>query len=859
MVSRSCARAWTGSCARWARPWAAAWEEISWRCRPLLGPDRCAQLDGLLDTDPAVGVAPLVWLTTGATSCSPEAIKTEVAKLEHLRRLGAHELDLAVIPPERIRQLAATARRSSPETLRVMPPARRHPVLLAVLAHTAGAVVDEVIRMFDQALAGTDKRARAILAQRQVEIAEANLDRLVLLDEVLGVALDDDLDDTAVGTRVRGLGRARLCAAVRPESERTADGGRLALLQARFSHVRSFAPTVLAALEFAASIPGSEILAGVRLLQAMNAQGRRVLPPGAPVGFVPTRWQPALEQAEATGRHRDRKHYWELAVLFALQGALRSGEIWVSGSRRYADPASYLIPAGQWPALRAEALELIGAPASWSQRLAALDTDLDRYLEDLQTQLAHGQGPIRLGDDGQLHLDRLAAEVLAPDTLAQKNRVLSRLPMVPLAEILIEIDAEVGFTKSLTQAVGTSPRMPELEHRRHLYAALLAQAENFGATRMGDLTGIHPDTIDWYTTTYLREESALRAANALIVNAHHRHRLAAAWGGGTLSSSDGLRLPMQGKSLTARALSRYFLDQGVTSYLWVSDQHSTYGTAIITPTERDGLFTLDEILGNTSELPIIEHATDTSGQLLATFALYDLLGLRLSPRIANLTGRQLWRPHPPQRYRRWPLAGPLLDAHAQVGLLEEHWDELLRTAASLKLGHVSASLLVAKLQAGSRQHPLAKALIEHGKLVRTVHALRWFTDEAFRRRIGRQLNKGESLNDLRRFLSFAHGGKERYRHHDDQTAQALCLTLVTNACILSTTGYLQDAIDAEQAAGRPVGAEAVAHLSPAHFEAINPYGTHPIDVAAVLDRGQRRALRRPRRPRTAPTPTEAGR
>ncbi|MGH2669931.1 MAG: Tn3 family transposase, partial [bacterium] len=361
------------------------------------------------------------------------------------------------------------------------------------------------------------------------------------------------------------------------------------------------------------------------------------------------------------------------------------------------------------------------------------------------------------------------------------------------------------------------------------------------------LTGIHPDTLDWYTEYYLRDEASLRAANAAIVNAHHRHPLAQAWGGGTLSSSDGLRLPMRGKSLTARALSRYFLEEGVTAYLWVSDQHSTYGTQIIVPTERDGLFTLDEILGNTTELPILEHATDTHGQLLATFALYDLVGLTLSPRIAKLTERQLWRPHPPGHYSRWRLAGPLLDHHAQVDLIAEHWDELLRIAGSLKLGYVSASLLVAKLQAGSRQHPLAKALLEHGKLLRTVHALRWFTDEAFRRRIGRQLNKGESLNDLRRFLAFAHSGNVHYRHHDDQTAQAHCLTLVTNACILSTTGYMQDAIDAERTDGREVSDEAIAHVSPGHFESINPYGTHTIDVAGVLNRSGRRPLRSSKR------------
>ena len=66
-------------------------------------------------------------------------------------------------------------------------------------------------------------------------------------------------------------------------------------------------------------------------------------------------------------------------------------------------------------------------------------------------------------------------------------------------------------------------------------------------------------------------------------------------------------------------------------------------------------------------------------------------------------------------------------------------DQLQRIGRSVRSGHVSAVLLIARLQAGTRQHPLAKSLIEYGKLQRTNHALRWFTDEAFRRRIGHQL------------------------------------------------------------------------------------------------------------------------
>lgn len=225
--------------------------------------------------------------------------------------------------------------------------------------------------------------------------------------------------------------------------------------------------------------------------------------------------------------------------------------------------------------------------------------------------------------------------------------------------------------------------------------------------------------------------------------------------------------------------------------------------------------------------------------------MFGLVGKRLSPRIAKLTDKRLWRPHPAEHYSRWPLAGPLLAHHVQTELIAERWDDLLRIGGSLLDGHVSAAPLITRLQASARQHPLAKALLEHGKLLRTVHAPRWYTDEAFRRRMGRQLNRGEALNDLRRFIFFANRGQIRYRHHDDQTTQAHGHTLVVNACILSAAGYLQDALDAHRADGHQLSEQTIAHLSPAHFDAINPYGTLSFDIAAILNRAARRPLRHP--------------
>ena len=519
-------------------------------------------------------------------------------------------------------------------------------------------------------LSATDGNARDQVAKRQLDALQANLERLELLDDILDVVLDSALDDAEVGGAVRGLGPKRLANAVRSEEERPQrDGGHLELMEARFSHIRSFAPQILGALEFAASVAPSEILDAVQALQTMNVEGRRHIPDDAPTGFIAARWRPYLDAARRDGNENRVKHYWELCTLLALQGALRSGEIWVKGSRRYANPASYLIAADVWERDRTELLKLTGKPATFTERLTEIEAEMARYLDDLEALLADPEGPVRLDDEGQLHLRPLAAEKIDPAVIVQRDGVIARLPIVPLTEILIETDGEIHWSRHFTHAGGGSPRHPPLEHQRNLYAALLAQACNFGSTRMAELTGISADTIDWTTQWYLRE-ATLRPANTDVVNAHYRHPMAQLLGDGTLSSSDGLRLPTRGKSLTGRALSRYFVHEGLTSYTHVSDQHSTFGTQIIVSTERDATFTLDEILGNTTELPLLEHTTDSHGQTLVTFAMFDLVGRRLSPRIAKLTEKQLHRPRRASHYKAWPRAGPLLKHHAQIDVID---------------------------------------------------------------------------------------------------------------------------------------------------------------------------------------------
>ncbi|WP_221176585.1 Tn3 family transposase [Arthrobacter oryzae] len=89
----------------------------------------------------------------------------------------------------------------------------------------------------------------------------------------------------------------------------------------------------------------------------------------------------------------------------------------------------------------------------------------------------------------------------------------------------------------------------------------------------------------------------------------------------------------------------------------------------------------------------------------------------------------------------------------------------------------------------------------------------YLSDPAYRRKISRQLNKGESLHALKRDLLYAHEGTIRARHLEQQTEQAWCLTLVTNAVVTWTTEYYGLAVESMRRSGRRIGPTSPRHTA----------------------------------------------
>ncbi len=165
--------------------------------------------------------------------------------------------------------------------------------------------------------------------------------------------------------------------------------------------------------------------------------------------------------------------------------------------------------------------------------------------------------------------------------------------------------------------------------------------------------------------------------------------------------------------------------------------------------------------------------------------------------------------------------------------------------ASFKLGWVTASLFISKLQSHPRQSSLAKAIQEYGKLIKSIYIPKYICREDQQRRVSAQLNKGEALHDLRRWLLFANEGQLRKSQLQDQATQASVLTLVTNAVIVWNTRYMQAVIDQLRAEGHSIQGADLNHISPSRFNHINKYGRYSFNIEEEINRKELRPLRKP--------------
>jgi TnpA family transposase len=791
-----------------------------------LSPAQLAKLDALLIPDPALKATPFAWLRNASTSPKPDHVRALLDRLRFVRDIGVPPEAAARIHDDRFQQLVREGRISDAHQIGHYVAHRRRAILVAAVLDLETRLTDAVLDMSDKLIGGLFARARKARERRYVA-GTRNVARLMRLFhdtiEALGMAQNTERDAFTVVDET--VGWTRLLR-VQGEVKELADLAGEDPLQGaadRYLTLRKFAPELIEALEFKALRPHDPTLSALRLLRDLNRSGKRTVPADAPMPFRQD-WKRLISE-----QGQPNRRLYETAVFATLRDRLRSGDVWIERSSNYRRFDSYLLPAAAVSAIAAE----LGLPATADEWLAARGAELDRRLKCFARRLQRGELEGVELRDGRLHITPVKAAT-PPEAEALAGRIDVMLPSVRITEVLHEVNRATGFSAAFTNLRTGEP----CDNENALLATILADATNLGLTRMAAAShGVTRDQLIWIADAYIRPET-YKAALARIINAHHALPIAAIWGDGTTSSSDGqfFRSAKRGDA-AGEINARYGHDPGLSLYTHLSDQHGPYNK-VMSATHHEAPYVLDGLLHHGTLLKIDTHYTDTGGASDHVFALCALLGFCFCPRLRDLPERKLACIAPASTY---PHLQPLLGQRIKTEVIREHWGEIVRLVASLKAGTVAPSAMLRKLAAYRRQNKLDMALQEFGRIERTLFMLDWLESPELRRRCHAGLNKSEQRHSLAQVICTFKQGRIGDRGAEAQQFRASGLNLVIAAIVFWNSTYIADAVAHLRAIGEPAPDTWLAHTSPLSWEHISLSGDFLWDRAAATA-GKRRTL-----------------
>jgi TnpA family transposase len=786
--------------------------EITSRIAARLSVEQTNRLQALLSETADGRITRFVWLRQFEAGSNSNDMYAILDRLEFIRgvNIGYHVLES--VQQHRVAGLRRQGERYSADGMRDLPEVRRLAILAACAVEWSAMLADAAIETHDR-IVGKLYRSCERKRDEMLQGERASIGDTLKMLSRFGSALifaHDEQDD--LGTAIANGGgwdvlRQTVAQAAALTGKVSADP--LELATDGYARFRRYAPRFLQQLSFQGGRGADSLIEAMELLRKLNRAGRRTLPVNATLDFTRTRWRKLIVKDGKPDRQ-----IWEIAVLFELRNALRSGDIWLSDSRRYREITTALVPM--------EAVSVsarLTVPLDAGEWLGARSQVLENSM--LQIAAANQAGVLAGGSivDGKLQIDRLEKSV--PDEAAAfVLQLYENMPSVRITDILLEVDEELNFTDAFTDlrtGVACNDRIGVL-------SVLLADGVNLGLRKMADACETHTF---WELLRigkwHVREETVARALST-IVEAQGELPMARLWGDGTTSSSDGQHFPA---GSTGEALNvvnaRYGNAAGLSAYSHVSDQYAPFSTQVIPATAYEAPYILDGLLQNDTGRQIREHYADTGGFTDHVFAICSILGYRFAPRIRDLPDKRLYAPVPGKVP---PTLQPLVGGKINVRLIRENWPDILRLAASMVAGAVVPSQILRKLAAYPRQNSLALALREVGRLERSIFMLGWLGDIDLQRRAQIGLNKGEAHHALKRAVNFNRRGEIRDRTTEGQQHRIASLNLLTAIIIYWNTWKLGKIVADQIAKGENIDASLLPHVSPLGWEHITLTGEY---------------------------------
>lgn len=490
--------------------------------------EQCESLDRLLNLREGTKLSYLAWLRKPPQSISSKSFHEILNRHDFIQQLQLPLDNGRDVHQNRLLQMAREGARYTNQHL----PLKRHAAIMAFLMHTYAFLIDHGLDMHDKLIGRMFNRGEHRGNEEFKKDGRA-INEKVRLYAIVGKALieakQSEQDPFETLQSIISWDKFVQTVEEADQLARPVEFDFFELLDDHYNTMRKFVPRMLNTYVFKASHPSESLLQALNLLKTMNETRKRKIPENAPTDFVKPKWQKHVFKEDGIDRH-----YYEIFVMAELRNHLRSGDMWVVGSRQYKDFEDYLLTPETWNELKQS-----------NQIPLKVPTDVDHYLQERQEVLEDElQKVIQLIrkkelpdvtiENQQIKISQ-SKKTVPEEAEALLRRVYDLLPRIKLTDLLVEVDGWTHFTKHFTHLHTNS----EPREKSTLFAAILADGINLGLSKMADACPTTTyEQLAWVADWYIRDETYSKA-QAEIVDFHHSHPFSIYFGDGTTSSSDG--------------------------------------------------------------------------------------------------------------------------------------------------------------------------------------------------------------------------------------------------------------------------------------------------------------------------------
>lgn len=735
------------------------------------------------------------------------------------------------IPNQKVANLAAQARALDAAELKDIGSERRRAMLVCLIDKTKVSVRDALCEMLVKIVGKFHNKGKEALENIHREKRATTENMIELLERIIAGAVSKK-DDTALGRRVRDILEAgggpeillESCASLSAHR----GGNYLPLLWNFYRGQRATLFRVARSLVFESTTEDNALTDALAFVLENDRLGRRgeFVPGELDLSFASDRWK-ELILAELDGKPAlDRRHL-EVCVFSHVAEELRTGDLSVAGSEKYADYRDQLLSWEECELLveqHCRELGIFPTPEGFTDQLKTLLSETARevdrsYPENASVAITEGGEPVLKKISGKK--PTRALELL-------EAQVAERMPERNLTDVLCSIEHLTNWSRHLGPLSGSEPKL-ENPRERYLLTAF-CYGTNMGPAQTARHTrGLVTAHELGYTNRRHVTTGKLETANTDVINAYARLPLPRVWGTGETAAADGMKIDLYENSLISEYHVRYGGYGGI-AYHHVSDTYVALFTHFFACGVWEAVYILDGLLKNASEIQPRAIASDTQGQSQPVFGLAYTLGIQLMPRIRNWKNLIFYRPDKDVIYDH---IESLFSDTVDWKLIENHCRDLMRVVISIRTGKILPSTLLRKLGNYSRKNRLYRVFREVGRAVRTEFLLRFLSNQELRTRITATTNKAESYNGFSDWLFFGGEGVLSDTDPEEQEKRMKFKELLTNSVIVQNAADLTEVLRSLAAEGYTLRREEVSQLSPYLTAHVKRFGDYIIDLEGV--------------------------